>query len=292
MRPGSLLTAGAATPAMTVFESDLPGVGKKFEVELDGDERLVVVTHNTGKREVFHRRGNDDAEKLFELSDRLARQVGTILEGAYFRPVATETTETMLDEDTLFEWVSVVEGSDLVGHTLEELDFREETGASVVAVQRDGETESNSGARTTVRAGDTWSSSGRGRSATRSSDSPQRPTPRVTRPPMPPNQRAPTRATPDGWRPSCWKPAWSLPSWPSPVRSRAAWISRSSRSTSSPGCSSARACSDGPATQRSRTRRSSRCSPSSVSSSCCSSSDSSSASTGCWSPGRRSAARG
>ena len=134
---------------MTVFESDLPGVGKKFEVELDGDERLVVVTHNTGKREVFHRRGNDDAEKLFELSDRLARQVGTILEGVYFQPVATETTETMLDEDTLFEWVSVVEGSDLVGHTLEELDFREETGASVVAVQRDGETESNSGARTT-----------------------------------------------------------------------------------------------------------------------------------------------
>lgn len=140
---------------MTVYESDLPGVGKKFEVELDGDQRLVVVTHNTGKREVYRRHGDDDAEKLFELSDRLARQVGTILEGAYFQPVATETTETMLDEDTMFEWVSVVEGSDLVGHTLEALDFREETGASVVAVQRDGETESNPGAGTTVRAGDT-----------------------------------------------------------------------------------------------------------------------------------------
>jgi len=36
---------------MTVYESDLPGVGKKFEVELENGERLVIVTHNTGKRE-------------------------------------------------------------------------------------------------------------------------------------------------------------------------------------------------------------------------------------------------
>lgn len=140
---------------MTVYESDLPGVGKKFEVELDEDERLVIVTHNTGKREVFHRLGDADSEKLFELSDQLARQVGTILEGAYFQPVATATTEMMLDDDTLFEWVSVLEGSDLAGHTLAELNFRETTGASVVAIQRDDETESNPGADTTVRAGDT-----------------------------------------------------------------------------------------------------------------------------------------
>lgn len=141
---------------MTVYESDLPGVGKKFEIELDDEGRLIVVTHNTGKREVFRRRGEEDSEKLFELSDRLARQVGTILEGAYFQPVATETTETMLDDDTLFEWISVVDGSELAGRTLAELDFRETTGTSVVAIQREGEeTVSAPGADTTVRAGDT-----------------------------------------------------------------------------------------------------------------------------------------
>ncbi|WP_178915651.1 cation:proton antiporter regulatory subunit [Natronomonas gomsonensis] len=140
---------------MTVYESDLPGVGKKFEIEIDDDEQLVVVTHNTGKREVFRRRGEEDSEKLFELSDRLARQVGTILEGAYFQPVATETTETMLDDDTLFEWVNVVEGSELVDKTLAEVDFRETTGTSVVAIQRDDETESNPNADSTIRAGDT-----------------------------------------------------------------------------------------------------------------------------------------
>jgi len=67
---------------MTVYESDLPGVGKKFEVELENGERLVIVTHNTGKREVYLKADGDaDSEKMFEASDRLARKIGTILEG-------------------------------------------------------------------------------------------------------------------------------------------------------------------------------------------------------------------
>jgi TrkA domain protein len=140
---------------MTVYESDLPGVGKKFEIEIDDDERLVVVIHNTGKREVFLRVGEEDSEKLFDLSDRLARQVGSILEGAYFQPVASDTEETMLGDDSLLEWVKVAGGSDIVGKTLKELDFRNATGASVVSIQRADETESNPGPETTIRSGDT-----------------------------------------------------------------------------------------------------------------------------------------
>ena len=141
---------------MTVYESDLPGVGKKFEIELGDDERLVVVIHNTGKREVFRRTGDEDSVKLFELTDQLSRQVGSILEGAYFQPVTTQETETMLDENTLLEWVKVVDGSDVAGRTLEDVDFRNRSGATVVAIQReDEETESNPGPETRIRAGDT-----------------------------------------------------------------------------------------------------------------------------------------
>lgn len=141
---------------MTVYESDLPGVGKKFEVELGDDERLVVVIHNTGKREVFRRTGDEDSVKLFELTDQLARQVGSILEGAYFQPIITDQSETMLDENTLLEWVRVDEGSDAVGRSLAELDFRNRTGATVVAIQHEDETtESNPSPETTLRAGDT-----------------------------------------------------------------------------------------------------------------------------------------
>jgi TrkA domain protein len=141
---------------MTVYESDLPGVGKKHEIELGDGSRLVVVTHNTGKREVFRRPSPDaDSEKLFELPDQLARQVGTILEGAYFQPVRSQSIETLLGGDTLIEWVDVPEDSDLAGQTLGETDLRQETGANVILVQRGDLTITNPGGDTEIRAGDT-----------------------------------------------------------------------------------------------------------------------------------------
>lgn len=141
---------------MTVYEADLPGVGKKHEIELGDGARLVVVTHNTGKREVFRREDPDaDATKLFELSDRLARQVGTILEGAYFQPVRSEGLETMLTEETAIEWVKVVPESPLVGRTLAEARLRQEVGVSVIAVQRGDEVIENPDGETEIRAEDT-----------------------------------------------------------------------------------------------------------------------------------------
>jgi TrkA domain protein len=125
---------------MTVYESDLPGVGKKFEVELENGERLVIVTHNTGKREVYLKADGDaDSEKMFEASDRLARKIGTILEGAYFQPVQAEQVETMLSDDTYLEWYGVAEEAEVAGQSLAEANIRERTGVSIVAIQR-GET--------------------------------------------------------------------------------------------------------------------------------------------------------
>ena len=141
---------------MTVYETDLPGVGKKHEIELGDGSRLVVVTHNTGKREVYRRQDEDaDSEKLFELPDQLARQVGTILEGAYFQPVRSQSIETLLGGDTLIEWVEVPEGSQLAGKTLRETDLRQETGANVILVQRGDMTITNPGGDTELRVGDT-----------------------------------------------------------------------------------------------------------------------------------------
>ncbi|ELZ30868.1 potassium/proton antiporter regulatory subunit, cpa2 family protein [Halogeometricum pallidum JCM 14848] len=142
---------------MTVYESDLPGVGKKHEVELGDGARLVIVTHNSGKREVFRRADADsDSEKLFELSDQLARQVGTLLEGAYFQPVQTDRIETLLGEDTLLEWVEVGPDSPVAGKTLAESDLRQATGASVIAIERENEDVIVSpGGDAVVEAGDT-----------------------------------------------------------------------------------------------------------------------------------------
>ncbi len=141
---------------MTIYESDLPGVGKKFEVELDDGERLVIVTHNTGKREVYLKANPDaDGDKLFEVSDQLARKIGTILEGAYFQPVETEQVETMLGDDTFLEWYSVTETAELAGQSIADARIRQRTGVSIVAIQRGDKLISPPTPETVIEAGDT-----------------------------------------------------------------------------------------------------------------------------------------
>ncbi len=141
---------------MSIEETTLPGVGKKHEIDLGDGSTLIIVTHNTGRREVFRRHEPDaDSEKLFEASDKLARTIGTILEGAYFQPVESEAVETMLAEGLFIEWFNVAEGAHLAGRTLEEAEVGAETGVQVVAIQREGELLPSPTAATEIHAGDT-----------------------------------------------------------------------------------------------------------------------------------------
>lgn len=141
---------------MTVYETEVPGVGHKFELELDDDdnERLVVLIHHDGKREVYLRpEENADSEKLFSLTGQLARQLGSILEGAHFQPVEMDEVRVPVGE-AIIEWSDVEPGSRLAGQTLAAADVRDQTGVSVIAIQRGEETISNPQPTETVAEGD------------------------------------------------------------------------------------------------------------------------------------------
>ena len=139
---------------MTVYETDVPGVGHKFELELEGDERLVVLLHHDGKREVYLRPGPDqDSQRLFGLSGKQARQLGSILEGAYFQPVEMNETRVPLGE-AIIEWVDLEAESALVGTSLRAANLRGRTGVSVIAIQRGEETLSNPEPETVLQSGD------------------------------------------------------------------------------------------------------------------------------------------
>jgi TrkA domain protein len=122
---------------MDVSETDLPGVGKRFELDIGGGEAVVIVVHNTGRREVFVRPEPDaDAEEVLDLSDKQSRVIGSILEGAHFQPVATDTTETMIGDNVMLEWYTLAEDSPFAGKSLREADVRTVTGATVTAIER------------------------------------------------------------------------------------------------------------------------------------------------------------
>ena len=145
---------------MTVYETDIPGVGRKFEVELGGGERAVVVIHHDGRREVFRRPDPDaDSEKLFDMTSQQARNFGSILEGAYFETVDTDDLTLPLG-DAFLEWVDVTGDCPVAGKTLGEAKVRQRTGVSVIAVQRGDETVANPDADFRVEAGDILVTSG------------------------------------------------------------------------------------------------------------------------------------
>ncbi|GAA0249598.1 cation:proton antiporter regulatory subunit [Haladaptatus pallidirubidus] len=139
---------------MTVYEADVPGVGKKYEIDTNDETRLVILIHHDGRREVYHRVSEDaDSEKLFSLTGEQARKVGSILEGAYFQPVEIDDATVPLG-DALIEWLDVSPTSTVVGKTLRSLDLRSRTGASVIAIQRGEKTVPNPSPEETIQADD------------------------------------------------------------------------------------------------------------------------------------------
>lgn len=139
---------------MTVYETEIPGVGRKFELELDAGGRLVVLLHHDGRREVFRRAGPEaDSEKLFDLPARTARRLGAILQGATYETVDVDDLEVPLGE-AIIEWIEVDGGSELAGTTLGDAQLRRETGVSVLAVQRGKETVPNPDSEERIDAGD------------------------------------------------------------------------------------------------------------------------------------------
>lgn len=130
---------------MKVYETDIPGVGRKFELGLAGETSVVVVLHHDGRCELFRRDGPDaDGEKILDLSSEQANTLGSILEGAYFESVSLDELTVPLG-DAIIEWVDIPEGSRLAGSTLQACGVRAQTGASIIAVQRGDETTPNPG---------------------------------------------------------------------------------------------------------------------------------------------------
>lgn len=123
---------------MQIRESDLPGVGKKFAIHTDAGDRLSIIIHNTGHREIYNfRKGEDFPFHAIRLEDEEARKLGALLGGAYFQPTVIESMDMVL-ESLSIEWVKVDEASPLAGHTIAELQIRKRTGASVTAILREG----------------------------------------------------------------------------------------------------------------------------------------------------------
>ena len=119
----------------TISESNLPGVGRKFQIETTSGDRLIIVIHDDGRRELYHfdRKNLERADSVLTLTDGEARQIAGIVGGLSYVPRALAPTELVLD-DLVLEWFTIDPGAASVGKTIRELQARTATGASIVSI--------------------------------------------------------------------------------------------------------------------------------------------------------------
>lgn len=119
-----------------IKECELPGIGKKFTLELDSGDKLVVVIHSSGEREVFKFiHDNDEPTSVTKLTDEEAHQIGAILAGTYFQPVIEEEQKLAMKNITM-EWIKIEPDSMLANKNIEESNIRKLTGVSITTIIR------------------------------------------------------------------------------------------------------------------------------------------------------------
>jgi TrkA domain protein len=135
----------------SISETGLPGVGRKFQIETMSKDRLIIIIHDDGKRELYHydRDDLDRPSSILTLTDGEARQIAGIVGGLTYVPKALATEEIVL-EGLVLEWFTIQAGAFCIGKTIRELQARSVTGASIVSLIESDRTSRNNPVADTV----------------------------------------------------------------------------------------------------------------------------------------------
>ena len=138
-----------------VTETDLPGVGVRFDLETNAGRCVGVVVHQSGRRDlvVYDERDVDRARESVKLSEDEGHVLGELLGGS---PVLEHLDDAVHRlEDLVISWIKIDAKSSLAGLTLAETSLRKRTGAGIVALVTDSGSIPIPGGTDRLEAGDT-----------------------------------------------------------------------------------------------------------------------------------------
>lgn len=124
---------------LEIRERELPGVGVRYEMDLDAETTVATVIHNTGRRDIYFREDPEaDYTPIVELTDSQARALGLLLVGAYYQPVPAQVGDVSpTDERT--KWYQVAENAPAVDEPIGTLGSNGALDDAILAIVRGGE---------------------------------------------------------------------------------------------------------------------------------------------------------
>lgn len=142
--------------------ADLPGVGKKISFQTAEKQKIVIVIHHSGKRDLyfFKDTDEDEADYFLSLTPDETREMGAQLLGVAYHPVDDEKMQ-ILQKQLTMDWIKLTPESPFVDKQIAESQIRTHTGASVVAVMHGDEITVSPDIDMVLKAGDTVMAAGK-----------------------------------------------------------------------------------------------------------------------------------
>lgn len=119
-----------------VEETQLPGVGVRYEFVTDGGMRIGVIHHRTGRRELclYAPEDPDTARETIRLSEKDSQTLHELLGGSHVLEQLGRLQQSV--SGLAIDWLAIPEASPFAGATIGDTRARTRTGVSIVAVLR------------------------------------------------------------------------------------------------------------------------------------------------------------
>jgi len=116
---------------------DLPGIGKKISLQTADGNKIAIIVHHSGKRELyfFHDADEDEADYFIALTADETRELGAQLLGAAYQPIDDDKMK-FFQKQLVIEWIKLKPESTFVNKQIAESRIRTRTGASIIAITR------------------------------------------------------------------------------------------------------------------------------------------------------------
>ena len=137
-----------------IKEVTIPGVGVRYEFETEEGNLVEVLSHRSGRREIYiaSRKDPDEFRRVLGLGQSDARTLAELLGASQVAERLAELQQQI--EGLAIDWLPVRDDSPYAGHTIGDARIRTRTGVSVVAVVRGDDAVPAPGPDTGIAAGD------------------------------------------------------------------------------------------------------------------------------------------